>query len=100
MKQYDRFKKWLALINYFKKYGLKNPTPFPLAGNFVTALIRGFREYDSELIKKYGKTCGFFELNRPTVVTTDLNFIKAVMIKDFGYFVNRRVKFFVINNYH
>ncbi len=54
-------------------------------------MINGFRNYDFDAIKKYGPTFGFFELNKPIVVTTDLKFAKAVMIKDFSNFANRIV---------
>lgn len=86
----NRFKKWMKLKNYFAKSGLKCQTPLPFVGNFLSAaVLKGFREYDMDSIGKYGKTFGFFELNKPVVVTTDLNFIKLAMIKDFAHFTNR-----------
>ena len=56
-------------------------------------MIRGIRNYDFDAVKKYGKTFGYFELNTPVVVTTDLQFAKTAMIKDFGHFTNRIVIF-------
>jgi hypothetical protein len=79
------------LRKYFKKNGLKSPTPKPFVGNLLGVIAKGLRKFDEDLIEKYGKTCGYFESDRPAVITSDLKFMKAVMIKDFGHFVNRTV---------
>ena len=68
--------------------------PIPVLGNLHKTLIRGIREYDDELLRKHGKTVGFFQGPYPVVLTSDLKFIKAVLIKDFSSFTNRRVSFF------
>jgi hypothetical protein len=43
------------------------------------------------LVAKYGKIVGVFEGSTPVIMTTDVAFMKAVMVKDFAHFVNRRV---------
>ena len=46
---------------------------------------------DQRLIEKYGKFVGITTFNRPDILTTDIDFIKAVMIKDFNNFVDRKL---------
>lgn len=46
---------------------------------------------DTLLIQTYGKTCGLFEASTPVVLTTDIKFIKNILVKDFSSFVNHRV---------
>jgi len=68
------------------------PAPTFLIGNFKDMMSAGIADYDISTFKKYGKTYGFFEGSSPVIVTKDVKFIKAVMIKDFSSFVNRRVR--------
>ena len=72
-----------------KKNNLKSQTPLPFFGNFLNVIIDGLRNYDIKIMKKYGKTCAVFEFYKPVVFTVDTKFIKTVLIKDFGHFVNR-----------
>lgn len=60
-------------------------------GNFIGVIRKGLSIHDVDIIKKYGKTVGYFEGEAPVVITTDIKFMKNVLIKDFSYFVNRRV---------
>lgn len=78
--------------NYFKRLNLPAPMSWPILGNLVSAIRNGLIQNDFLLIKKYGKTVGFYEGFMPVIMTTDLKLIKAFCIKDFGTFVNRRVK--------
>lgn len=71
--------------------GVPSPPPLFLFGNFFS-MTKGLIKWDSSLIDKYGKTCGYFEGSQPVLLTTDIKFIKSVMIKDFQHFINRRVK--------
>ena len=56
-------------------------------------MTMGISNYDRNIFEKYGKTLGYFEGSQPVILTKDVKFIKAVMIKDFSCFVNRRVSF-------
>lgn len=94
---------------FFKKLGVPGPSPKFIFGNFKDMLNVGIAEYDLSIFKKYGKTVGYFEGSTPVILTKDVKFIKAVMIKDFSHFVNRRVgishitfviKFFIFLIYH
>lgn len=77
--------------NYFKKMNLPGPTPWPILGNFVDVIRNGLIKNDMALMKKYGKTVGFFEGVSPVIMTIDTKLIRAFCIKDFGSFTNRRV---------
>ena len=72
----------------------KNNTPGPIGPKFfyrIKLLRKGIPQYDSELLKKYGKVVGTSILGKNMVLTCDPKFVKAVMIKDFSKFVNRNV---------
>ena len=81
----------MEIRDYFVKMGLPGPKPWFILGNFIGVIKKGLNKHDLDIIQKYGKTIGYFEAEEPVILTTDVKFIKAVMIKDFGYFINRRV---------
>ncbi len=70
--------------------GIPGPAPGFMVGNFPL-LADGLIKFDTQMQQNYGKTLGYFEGSTPLILTTDLRFIKSVMIKDFSYFTNRRV---------
>ena len=76
---------------HFINIGIPGPSPWFLVGNFRDLISMGILDYDLSIFKKYGKTVGYFEGSQPVVLTKDLRFIKAVMVKDFSNFVNKRV---------
>ena len=45
-----------------------------------------------ELVKKYGKVFGYFDGLRPNLWVSDPDLIKAICVKDFNHFTDRRVK--------
>lgn len=44
------------------------------------------------LVKKYGKVFGYFDGRNPNLFITDVEMIKAMYVKDFDHFVDRRVR--------
>jgi hypothetical protein len=84
-------KKWLNFRNFFKRINLPGPRPLPLLGNFGDIQKKGIYQHDIDIFKTYGKIVGYFEGPVPVILTTDLKFMKNVLIKDFSSFVNRRV---------
>lgn len=81
---------------YFKRLNLPAPTPWPILGNFVNVIKNGLIQNDLYVMKKYGKTIGFYEGSMPVIYTNDVKIIKAFGIKEFGTFVNRRVSEFFL----
>ncbi|CAF0907000.1 unnamed protein product [Brachionus calyciflorus] len=79
------------MCNHFKKRKIPGPRPIPILGNFHHIIKRGMPYNDLAMIKKYGKTFGYFEGSTPVVETTDTQFLKSILIKDFNLFINRRV---------
>jgi len=82
---------YMRLRNHFKKMNIPGPMPLPLIGNFNGVIKLGATKYDEYLMGKYGKIVGYFEGSTPNLLISDVKFIKAVLIKDFSHFVNRRV---------
>lgn len=54
-------------------------------------------EYETGLIKKYGRVMGYFDGSRPNLWITDAELIRNIFVKDFNHFVNRRVYIFCID---
>lgn len=50
-----------------------------------------------EWTKKYGKTFGYYEGHTPMIVTSDLDLIQEIFIKQFNNFSARRVIFNKLN---
>lgn len=86
-----RLKNYFKQLRYFKKLNIPGPTPLPFIGNFHLVLTQGFNGSHEILIKKYGKTVGFFDGKIPIILTADVNLIKNITIRDFQHFVNRTV---------
>jgi len=53
-------------------------------------------KHDVAMIKKYGKTFGYFDGTLPNLWTIDAELIRSVFVKDFDHFVNRRD--FIVNS--
>ena len=78
-------------FNFWKDRGIVGPKPLPFVGNTWGAWKIDFPKLDRQLSAQYGKLYGIFEGNAPMLMTTDLDLIRSVFVKDFDHFVNRRV---------
>lgn len=55
-------KNFIQLRSFFKKKNLPSPRPLPIIGNLYFEIIKhGFVYYHINIIKTYGKMCGYFE---------------------------------------
>ncbi|XP_022106692.1 cytochrome P450 3A24-like [Acanthaster planci] len=76
-------------MTFFKKLGLPGPTPLPIVGNMLT-YGQGMHTAHEIWSKKYGKTYGVFEGARKAIITSDLDIIEEVLIKQFNNFCDRQ----------
>lgn len=60
---------------------------------YLRALSSGIIKYDDDLMKKYGKYAGVGLSSQHIIYSTDVDFIKSILIKDFNSFVNRNSSF-------
>ncbi|KAI9562843.1 hypothetical protein GHT06_010298 [Daphnia sinensis] len=79
-----------ASFNYFSDQGIPGPRPIPIFGNMWGIWRENLPEHDVKLVKKYGKIFGYYDGSKPNLWITDVDLIKAVCIKDFDHFVDRR----------
>ena len=87
---------WLFFAHYYEPYyirktlGISGPQPLPFYGNYKEIADLGYLESRRRWASKYGTTFLCFIGIKPTVVTQDVDIIKAVMVKNFERFINRQ----------
>lgn len=87
---------FLGLLYWYSVYpfsvlsrcGIKHPKPMPFYGN-IFMFREGFFKPMSDIIKTYGRVCGYYLGRRPVVVIADPDMLRQVMVKDFSSFPNR-----------
>nr|XP_014266203.1 thromboxane-A synthase-like [Maylandia zebra] len=76
-------------FSVLSRCGIKHPKPVPFFGNLFM-FQQGFFKPLNDLIKTYGKVCGYYLGRRPVVVVADPDMLRQVLVKDFSSFPNRR----------
>uniref|UniRef100_W5NJU7 Thromboxane-A synthase n=1 Tax=Lepisosteus oculatus TaxID=7918 RepID=W5NJU7_LEPOC len=87
---YPKLVFWYSVYPYsvLARIGINHPKPMPFFGNMF--LFReGFWDAHNELIKKYGRVCGYYLGRRPIIVISEPDMIKQILVKDFTNFPNR-----------
>ncbi|XP_039616763.1 thromboxane-A synthase isoform X2 [Polypterus senegalus] len=81
---------WYSVFPYtqLERIGVKHPKPWPFFGN-IFIFQKGFWDAHQELIRKYGRVCGYYLGRRPVIVVSDPDMIKQILVKDFSNFPNR-----------
>nr|QVK45585.1 cytochrome P450 [Brachionus paranguensis] len=88
--------KILNSYRFFKKRGLKSPEHEFFYGNFRQIYKnKNYSDMLREWSKEYGKTYGYFEGHLPVIVTSDLEFIQEVFIKQSTNFSARKKSYLI-----
>ncbi|XP_025104513.1 cytochrome P450 3A24-like [Pomacea canaliculata] len=70
-------------FSYFSNLDITGPKPVPFFGNALEIWRKGLFEVSRDWQRQYGKIFG------PIILTTDLDIVKEVFLKDFTNFTNR-----------
>ena len=86
---------WHYVINFtvLKDLGFRGPTPLPLIGNLLGLVLHGksFHELQIQHQKSYGRVFGYYLLKTPSVVVSDPEILKVILVKEFDKFHDRPV---------
>lgn len=78
-------------FNYWKSQNVKTIRPvLPFFGSLWTILFETIPESDVKAYQEKEKVWGYFEARNPALMVADLDMIKAITVKDFNNFTNRR----------
>ncbi|XP_074641107.1 cytochrome P450 3A29-like [Tubulanus polymorphus] len=75
----------------FKDLGLPGPTPNTIFGNLIDIKKKGLGKCLQEWSQAYGKVYGYFEGPDAVLVTSDVDLLKRVYVKDFKHFSKRKL---------
>ena len=80
-------------FDFWKSRGVPGPAPrFPWGNEFGPPFWTSMIEVEEWLYSRHGgrKFCGYFEFNRPVLFVGDPDLIRAITVKDFEFFTDRR----------
>jgi len=75
-------------FNLFSENGIPGPKPLPFVGNMWGVWEKTMWKEDMKHTKIYGKVFGIFEGKKPTLIVSDPEIVKQIMVKDFDHFNN------------
>uniref|UniRef100_A0A669EMD9 Uncharacterized protein n=1 Tax=Oreochromis niloticus TaxID=8128 RepID=A0A669EMD9_ORENI len=78
-------------FSVLSRCGIKHPKPVPFFGNLFM-FQQGFFKPLNDLVKTYGKVCGYYLGQTPVIVVADPDMLRQVLVKDFSNFPNRNVR--------
>ncbi|XP_046870586.1 thromboxane-A synthase isoform X2 [Hypomesus transpacificus] len=81
---------WYSVYPYsvLARCGIGHPKPSPFFGNMFM-FRQGFFGCHTELVKQYGRVCGYYLGRRAVVVVADPDMLREIMVKQFTSFPNR-----------
>ncbi|XP_025106014.1 cytochrome P450 3A24-like isoform X3 [Pomacea canaliculata] len=76
-------------FSHFSNRDIPGPKPVPFFGNTLEIWRKGIFEVARDWQRQYGKIFGVYFMRSPVILTTDLDIVKEVFLKDFTNFTNR-----------
>lgn len=75
-------RQYLTKYSYWRRRGIKGPTPLPFFGNTLESFFRDIRDVDLGRPQKYGQVYGLYMGTIPVLTICDPEIIKHIAIKD------------------
>lgn len=75
--------------SYWSAQGIPGPKPTPFLGDLHKRFTSDVIQFELDNAATYGKTHGTYIGLTPALITSDLNLLKVIFVKDFPNFVNR-----------
>ncbi|XP_062607936.1 cytochrome P450 3A8-like [Saccostrea cucullata] len=73
----------------WRRLGVPGPDFVPYVGQMIQLNKKGFHGLDVELVQKYGRLVGLYFGSQPSIMISDPDLIKTIMVKDFSKAPNR-----------
>ena len=89
---------YVVTFTVLKDLGLRGPTPLPIIGNMLDVVLYGKTFHESQLknLKSYGRVLGYYLLKTPSVIVSDPEILKVILVKEFDKFHDRPVCSYVL----
>ncbi|XP_061165934.1 cytochrome P450 3A9-like [Saccostrea echinata] len=82
-----KYVKWK--FGLWRRLGIPGPDFVPYVGQMIQLNKKGFHGLDVELVQKYGNLVGLYFGSQPSIMISDPDLIKSIMVKDFSKAPNR-----------
>ena len=79
---------YLTTFSFWRKRGVKGPTPWPFFGNSLELIFGVGDQIDIRDGKKYGKVFGIFQGQKPVLIVNDPEILEKIYIKNFSQFMD------------
>lgn len=80
--------------SYWSKLGLKGDVPTPFIGEYLSMAYNNQQELQLERTRKYGPIYGVYTGGSPSIMVTDPEIIRQILIKDFDSFTDHSTNTF------
>lgn len=77
--------------NFYTRLGIRQKKTTLCLGDIPIMFKKGFNYIDVDMVKENGKCFGLYLGNTPSLVVSDADMLKEIMVKQFPKFINREI---------